>query len=41
MGCTSDFLFSLPLDLLNCLLSAFLSVPHHVDFSAALTVKLW
>jgi hypothetical protein len=41
MGCTSDFLFSLPLDLLDCLLWEFLSVLRCVDFSAALRVRLW
>jgi hypothetical protein len=37
-GYTSNFFFSLLLDLLGGLLREFFSVPHHVDFSVALTV---
>jgi hypothetical protein len=41
MGYTSNFLFNLSLDLLDCLIQEFLSIPHHVDFSTALRVELW
>jgi hypothetical protein len=40
MGCMSDFLVSLPLDLHDCLIWEFLSIPHHVDFSTTLRVGL-
>jgi hypothetical protein len=40
MGCLSNFLVSLLLDLLNSLLREFLSLPHHVDFSVTLEVWL-
>jgi hypothetical protein len=36
----SNFLTSLPLDLLDILLWEFLPVPHNVDFSATLRVGL-
>jgi hypothetical protein len=40
MGYTSNFLISLLLDLFSSLLWEFLSIPHHVDFSSALRVRL-
>jgi hypothetical protein len=40
MGCASEFLDSLPLDLFDRLIWEFLSIPHHVDFSTALKVEL-
>jgi hypothetical protein len=40
-GCPSNFQLSLPLDLLGGLLTGFLSLPHHVDFSVTLGVRLW
>jgi hypothetical protein len=39
-GCPSNFLLHLPLDLFNGLLRGFLSLPHHVDFSVTLGVRL-
>jgi hypothetical protein len=39
-GCESEFLVSVPLDLFDCLIREFLSVPHHVDFSATFRVRL-
>jgi hypothetical protein len=40
MGCTSEFLVSLPLDLFDQLIREFFSIPHHVDFAATIRVKL-
>jgi hypothetical protein len=41
MGCLSNFLISLPQDLLDSLLREFLSLPHHVEFFVSLGVRLW
>jgi hypothetical protein len=40
MGYTSNFLISLLLHLLSSLLWEFLFIPHRVDFSAALRIRL-
>jgi hypothetical protein len=40
MGCKSNFLFSISLDLFGGLLREFLYLPHHVDFCVTLRVRL-
>jgi hypothetical protein len=40
-GCASEFHVSPPLDLFDRLIHEFSSIPHHVDFSATLRVRLW
>jgi hypothetical protein len=40
IGHPSNFLLNLTLDLFDGLLRGFLSLPHHIDFSIALGVRL-
>jgi hypothetical protein len=41
MGCPSNFLLHLSLNLFDSLLKGLLSLPHHVDFFVTLRVRLW